>query len=150
MSVDDPKITKEQREELLSRYAAGEAIGRLALDYKISPAWARKICTRKIAVYKVVSEGKEQSYRENLNWALSTAGEFLRTGTRPITCPNDAAWFLYCQATSEPKDFMAKFSQVEAKADTGESERAMRNNSRRSIEEIDTMLTYLGDESDGS
>lgn len=147
MAPEAPKLSRTNRAELLTRYAAGESIAHLALDYKISESYVRKICTRRVAVPTVRSEGKEQSYRENLAWAIGTAGEFLRTAVRPIKCPNDAAWFLYMQAINEPKDFMAKFSQVEAKLDTGESERAMRQSGRRSIQEIDSMLAELGEES---
>jgi hypothetical protein len=90
------------------------------------------------------SEGKQLSYRENLSWAMSTAGEFLRKGEEPKSCPNDQAYFLYVQAKEQPKDFMARLGQVESKGDDNrEEKRLARKSSKRSIEEIEGMLATL-------
>jgi hypothetical protein len=138
----DPKLSPDQRQDILRRFAAGEMVAVLARDYKVAESTIRKLCTRRVAAVRVVNEGKEQTYRESLNWALSAAGEFLRTGQRPTTCPNDAAWFLYVQAIDEPKDFMAKVAQVE-KGDNGEADRNTRLSAQRSIAEIEAMLAEL-------
>jgi hypothetical protein len=140
----ESKISYDQRQEILRRFAAGEQQRTLAREYGVSPSLVRKLCSIKEADSIATSEGKEQTYRESLNWALLSAGEFLRTGVRPTVCPNDAAWFLYTQAVSEPKDFMAKVAQVE-KGEDGEAARQCRKNAQRSIEELDAMLSELGD-----
>jgi len=140
--MPDAKLSANQKQDLLRRYASGEPVTPMAKEYGISEAYARRLCTKNINSFRVTSENKEQSYRENLNWALSAVGEFLRTNRRPETCPNNAAWFLYQQACTEPKDFMAKVAQVE-KGDDGEAERLTRKSAQRSIAEIDEMLAGL-------
>ena len=93
---------------------------------------------------QVRCEGKEQSYRENLRWAMNAAGEHVRTGEAPTSCPNNSAFYFYEQARSEPKDFLAKVGQIESKSD-GESEaqKNARLAGKRSITEIDGMLSEL-------
>jgi len=89
-------------------------------------------------------ENKELSYRENLGWALTAAGEYLRKATTPKVCPNDQAYYLYIQAIEQPKDFMQRLGQVEAKSDSiQEEQRLARKSSKLTIEEIDEMLTML-------
>lgn len=97
----------------------------------------------------VVCEGKKQTYRETLQWAIDTAGAFIRTGIEPNTCPSDAAWYLYRQAIEEPKDFLAKIGQVETKF-VGESEddKNARKSGRKTIAEIDSMLATLKEEAE--
>ena len=91
-------------------------------------------------------EGKKQTHRENLNWAITAAGRYLRTGEPPESCPNDAAYYLYRQACDEPKDFLGKFNQIEAKGDGDlEEQRLAKRSGQRSIEEIEEMLELLGD-----
>lgn len=95
----------------------------------------------------IENEGREQSHRENLSWAIDTAGKYLRTQERPTSCPNDAAFYLYRQAIEEPKDFLGKFTQIEAKgSDELEEQRRARKSGRRSIEEINEMLATLTQE----
>lgn len=93
----------------------------------------------------VVFEGTDFSYRENLRWAMEAAGEFLRSRKHPRKAPNGSAWFFYRQSIDEPKDFMAKYGQMEAKADGGEDNES-RKDSRRSVEEIHTFLKELDSE----
>ena len=94
-------------------------------------------------------EDRKLTYRENLQWAMDTAGEFLCAGKQPTSYPNNAAWYLYEQAKADPKDFLGKVGQVESKG-SGESEdeRNTRKSGKRSIREIDDMLSELeaGDE----
>lgn len=93
---------------------------------------------------KVACEGIKQSYRESLRWAIETAGTYLRTGVEPETCPCDAAYYLYQQAISEPKDFLGKVGQIESKgAMESEDEKNIKKSGRRSINEIDSMLAEL-------
>ena len=96
---------------------------------------------------EVFCEGKKQPYRQSLNWALDAAGNFLRTGKEPVTCPCDAAWYLYEQAKNEQKDFLAKINQVEMRGDSeSEDVRNAKKSGRRSIAEIDAMLRELESE----
>ena len=91
-------------------------------------------------------DGKSLSYREQLAWAMDAAGKFLRVGVEPATCPNDRAFFLYIQAKEQPKEFMQRLGQVEAKGDTEEEERRLSKRAgQRSVEEIDAMLAELGE-----
>ena len=95
-------------------------------------------------VVSVECENIKQSYRENLNWAIQAAGATSRTGKQPESCPCDAAWYLYEQAIKDPKDFLGKVSQVEAKGDSeSEDRRRGRLASERSLAEIDGMLAEL-------
>ena len=97
---------------------------------------------------EVICEGKKQSYRQSIQWAIDAAGNFLRTGVEPVSCPCDAAWYLYEQARNEPKDFLGKINQVEMKGDSeSEDVRNAKKSGRRSIAEIDAMLATL--EEDG-
>ena len=67
----------------------------------------------------VKCDGVQQSYRENLSWAMAAAGERLRTGAKPSACPNDAAWYLYIQAVDSPKEFLQRIGQIEVKERLG-------------------------------
>jgi hypothetical protein len=97
-----------------------------------------------IASTGVVSEGIEQSHRENLRWAIEAAGRALRTGEAPKTAPNDSAYYLYRQALDEPKDFMGKVNQIEAKGDSDADERASSKRlGQRTVAEINQMLENL-------
>lgn len=83
---------------------------------------------------------QDLSLRENAQWAIAAAGEFLRTGQPPKECPNDSAYFMYLQATSNPKEFFAKFSQIESKVlDVSTFKREC----ERSIEEIGEMIDEI-------
>lgn len=91
--------------------------------------------------HSVLNEKKDQSYRENLAWAMQAAGEFLRTGEYPVTVPNDAAYYLFIQASENPKDFLSRVGQVESKMDgTLEEQRLSKRAGNRSIAELDAML----------
>lgn len=95
----------------------------------------------------VLCENVEQTHRDNLNWAITTAGEFLRTGREPVTCPNDAAFYLYEQAKAEPKEFLSRFNQIESKGDQeSEEKRNTRIAGKRSLAELDSMLSELSSE----
>jgi transposase len=95
----------------------------------------------------VQNEGVEQGYRENLAWALEAAGTFLRTGTKPTSCPNDTSWYLYTQAVESPKEFLQRVAQVEGKGDhESEEQRNSRKSAKRSADEIDQMLSTLDGE----
>jgi hypothetical protein len=95
-------------------------------------------------IEQVACENIKQSYRDSLRWAITAAGKHLRTGVGPSKVPCDAAWWLYQQAIEEPKDFMAKVSQIEAKADAEyEAERMARQVGTKSMAEIDEMLSEL-------
>ena len=89
-------------------------------------------------------EGKEQSYRESLRWAVESAGAYLRTGTQPTSCPCEAAWYFYRQAVDDPKDFLTKLGQIESKVDLeAQGKRSIQKESGRSIAEIDSFLEEL-------
>lgn len=89
-------------------------------------------------------EGREQSHRENLAWAINAAGKNLSENEKPKTCPNWTAYYLYRQAIEEPKDFLAKYTQIEAKgSDELEEQRRARKSGKRSIEEINEMLAVI-------
>ena len=93
---------------------------------------------------KVTCENKKQTYRESLRWAIDAAGAYLRTNEEPVMCPCDAAWYLYRQAIEEPKDFLGKVGQIEAKiSNESEDEKNARKSGKRSIAEIDAMLSEL-------
>lgn len=92
----------------------------------------------------VENEGRPLGHRENLAWAIDTAGKTLRTGEEPTSCPNDAAYYLYRQACDDPKDFFGKFTQVDIRGgDEGEEQRLARKSGKRSIEDINKMLESL-------
>lgn len=92
----------------------------------------------------IENEEHELSHRENLAWAIDTAGKTLRTGEEPTSCPNDAAYYLYRQACDDPKDFFGKFTQVDIRGgDEQEEQRLARKSGERSIEDINKMLDTL-------
>jgi hypothetical protein len=95
----------------------------------------------------VICEGKQQSYKESLQWAIEAAGKFLRTNENPISCPCDAAYYLYQQAITEPKDFLGRVGQIEAKvAGESEDDKNIKREGKRSISEIESMLQELNNE----
>jgi hypothetical protein len=104
-------------------------------------------CAKEVSV---VSEGKDLSYRESLRWAIDAAGAFLRTEIGPVSCPCDAAWYLYRQAIEEPKDFLGKLGQMEAKGDMESADkRNARKQVQKSLSEMDRMLAELEGETNG-
>ena len=125
--------------EMKRRFDLGEDIESLSAAYKVSPRTVARQCAEKEVVQ---SSGIEQSYRANINWALSAAGEFSRTGIEPKTCPNDAAWFLYQQAIDDPKDFMAKVSAVEKSAES-EDGKEDKKSTKKTLSEIESFLERL-------
>jgi hypothetical protein len=145
-----PPLTVVQIDEIKRRYADGETVAELMRVFGKCRATIQRWCQsvqrnvdKPKKKVKVQSEGREQPYRENLRWALEAAGEFARLGLIPESCPNDSAWFLYVQATTDPKDFMAKVSQSELKAEAPEDDQEMKRGSRRTIEEIHVLLESL-------
>jgi len=91
----------------------------------------------------IVCEGKEQSYRDSLRWAVDAAGAYLRTGQQPARCPCDAAYYLYQQAISEPKDFLSKLGQIESKGVGDSDDDSSAKSSKKSVAELDAMLADL-------
>jgi len=89
----------------------------------------------------VLCENIKQSYRESLQWAIEAAGQYQRTGKKPLSCPCDTAYYLYQQAITEPKDFLGRVGQIESKG-VGESaeDKDARRAGKRSIKEIELML----------
>jgi len=84
-----------------------------------------------------------QSYRDSLRWALDAAGRRLN-GEEVTSAPCSAAFYLFRQAIEEPKDFLAKVSQLEVKADAEtQAMRSARKASARAIAEIEAMLEEL-------
>lgn len=120
----------------------GESIDTIAGALQIS-----KTCVRnRIEGKKTTTiENKEQSYRDNLKWAIDAAGHTLRTKKKPKSCPNNSAWFLYKQALEEPKDFLTKVGQVESKLDDSERDREFIRSTKYSIEEINSFLERMND-----
>jgi len=94
----------------------------------------------------VHSENLEQSHHENLAWAIQAAGEQLRTGKDPETCPNDSAFYLYTQAKEGPKEFLARFTTIESKL--GDKDAPNRALSSRAIQEINELLTTIFDDTE--
>ena len=143
------RLSKEQSELMREAHANGESIASVSKRFGVSKHTASVHCNKASQVpdnpLGPPIEDRAQPYRDNLSWAMSAAGHFLRTKERPIICPNNACWFLYCQAIDEPKDFMAKVNQIESKADGGELERESKSSSRRSLAEIDLFLQNLGE-----
>lgn len=102
---------------------------------------------QKIPLDSIECENREQSFRENLSWAIETAGKYLRTGEHPTSTPNDGAYFLFKQACEQPKEFLGKFTQIEGRGDDGqEKRRRAREGGQRSIDEINEMLGALMEE----
>jgi hypothetical protein len=113
--------------------------------------WGNPVAQPGFQKPSVLCENIEQTHRDNLNWAITTAGEFLRTGREPVTCPNDAAYYLYEQAKAEPKEFLSRFNQIEAKGDIeSEEKRNIRKAGKRSLAEIDSMLAELKPEEEST
>ena len=96
---------------------------------------------------EITCDGLEQSYRDSLRWAIDAAGAYLRTSSYPVSCPCDAAWYLFKQAIADPKDFLAKVGQVESRGDSDSDERKnLRRSGQRSVAEIESMLEELCEE----
>jgi hypothetical protein len=131
------RLTKEQLQSLNEMYASGKSIDTIADAFGLT---ASQVSGRLSGDRRIVFEDKDQSYRDNLKWAINAAGLYLRSKKKPKSCPNNAAWFLYQQALNEPKDFLTKVSQVESRVDGGESERELKKSTRHSIEEINSFL----------
>jgi hypothetical protein len=92
----------------------------------------------------VICENKQQTYRQSLQWAIDAAGRYMRTGEKPISCPCDSAYYLYQQAISEPKDFLGRVGQIEAKGvGDSEEEKDIKRAGKRSVKEIESMLQEL-------
>lgn len=129
-------------ELMQQEYAEGSTIEELAEKFKVDITKVKRHVLNEGVVGRVRSENREQSYRENLSWAIKSAGEFLRTKRKPKVCPNDAAYFLFCQAMKEPKDFLQRVSQVETKTEDT-SDRESRISTKRTLDEIDSFLERI-------
>lgn len=46
MTMTEPKTTPEQRDEMLTRRAAGQSMRQIAADYGVSHEWVRIVCER--------------------------------------------------------------------------------------------------------
>ncbi len=143
------KVSDAQADEMLTRYQAGDSIGSIARKMNFCTKTVRQhVVVSDKHGFKVKCEGKALSYRDNLAWAMASAGTYLRTKKHPITCPNDSAWFLYTQAVDEPKDFMAKVGQVESKNDSGELDAERRKGSKKTLSEIENFLEELSEQNE--
>ena len=94
----------------------------------------------------IQSENVEQTFRENLTWAIDAAGLKLRTGKSPTKCPNDSAFFLYQQAVENPKDFLTKFAQIEGRSGDSDEDKETSRVCKRAIFEIEEQLAALDSE----
>jgi hypothetical protein len=149
-------LTEEELKDVGERWINGEPISRLSKEFEMSDTGLRYQIDK--AGYKrstpatpaefhqiVICENKEQTYRQNLRWAIDAAGDFHRTGHKPKGCPNNSAWFLYVQAVKDPKDFLGKIGQVESKGED-DPNKELRIFTQHSIEEIDVFLESLQQE----
>jgi hypothetical protein len=138
------KVDAIPNADLLSAQAmirSGRSIAEVAASYNMTVAALRRgIATLELSVHM---EHMKQTYRQNLQWAIDAAGEFMRTSIMPCKCPNNAAWFLYVQAIDNPKEFMSKYNQIEKDSEDN-SEREVREACVVSIEEIDKILSQIG------
>lgn len=82
----------------------------------------------------------EQTLRDNAQWAIAAAGETSRTGQLPKECPNDQAYFMYLQAKENPKEFFARFAQIESKSKESST---FKHHCQLSIEEISEMIDEI-------
>jgi hypothetical protein len=145
-------LTQDQVKAIRARYMTGEKISALGREYACGRCTIDrhvKDLRHKVSIEmdeesnaKITSEGKQQSYRENLAWAIDAAGEFIRTKNAPKTCPNNSAWFLYCQAIKDPKDFHAKVSSIEKGADDALDKEVIKS-TRKTLGEIEHFLERL-------
>jgi AraC-like DNA-binding protein len=142
ISIGRPSFQK--RRLIQKRYAEGVGIEELARDYGMSPKTIKKHCggAHGPRSLRVESEGRVQSYRDNLAWAMQAAGEYLRTQKRPSICPNDSAFFLYHQAIDDPKDFLSKVAAIEKGVDDSD-DREGRASTKRTLNEIKAFLRGL-------
>ena len=89
-------------------------------------------------------EDKTLSRLEELDWACRAAGKYARTREMPITCPNDAAFFLLQQAIEEGKHFLDKVMQMTCKnMDEADQQRRASISGNRAIKEIESMLEVI-------
>ncbi len=94
----------------------------------------------------IPNEGHKLSLKDNLLWAIQSAGLKLRTREEPRSCPNDQAYFLYVQATSQPKDFLGKFTQVLNKVLDDSTEKEFQKQTKMALMDIDEQLKMLAEE----
>lgn len=156
------KHTDEQKQAAVDRVKNGETRKAVAADLGIGLRTISRWCVKLDPDFvptpsrvksgdapEVTCEDRDLSYRDCLRWAIAAAGNLRRTGEEPTVVPCNQAFFLFQQAMLEPKDFMAKIGQIESKEDAETSlERSIRKATKRSIEEIDTMLRQLGEDRD--
>jgi DNA-directed RNA polymerase specialized sigma24 family protein len=150
-------LTDRQREEVVRRWVAGEPVSKLSQEFDTTSATIQKVLNKAKAIRPgtpVTPEGlneialceeREQTYRENLRWAIESAGEQHRSGKRPTSCPNNSAWYLFIQAIKAPKDFLGRVGQIESKEED-DPNRELRTSTKHSVEEIEMFLQELQQE----
>ncbi len=116
-------------------------------DYDVDPnnvpgASPKNLFAEMLGKPSVVLENKEQSYLENLKWAMDAAGKSMAEKQDPTLAPNASAWYLYVQAKTAPRDFVMRMAQAE-KEYGGTEETDERKKAKKSINEIDEYLKEL-------
>lgn len=108
------------------------------------------ICYGKDGRPAIQCENRTLTNRENLAWAIETAGEEKSPeGSAPIVCPNWAAYFLYLQALSDPGNFTGKYLQAEMRSGDDDDDEKRKKSGKRSIAEINEMIETLNQEPEG-
>jgi len=150
------ELTDRLKEQVVERWIGGESGKHLAKCFDTTEGVITSILNDAKAVRPkrqpkpkepegVLCLKKEQSYRENLRWAIDAAGEHLRSGKQPAACPNNSSWYLYMQAVKDPKDFLGRVGQIESKGEE-DPDRELRTSTKHSIEEINMFLESLQQE----
>jgi transcriptional regulator with XRE-family HTH domain len=87
----------------------------------------------------------EQTFHENLSWAIQSAGLLLRTKRKPTECPNDTAFFLYQQACEDPKGFLGRFALIQGRLGDDKEDAELQKEGQRSVAEIEEQLQALNE-----
>lgn len=146
--------SNEDLRRVAEAYHRGDDLGQLAKDLKIKPALLMEWVSIAEKMYgpedvptvenpegAVISEGREQSYYDDLVWAIETAGFYLRTKQEPKRCPNDRAYYLFKHACEEPKDCVNRLNQLESRR--VDKSAPDKKEVKRTIQEIEVMLALL-------
>lgn len=133
----------ERRQSVVNASLSFDCLVEIISDYDLTIYGVPKVKEKAKSVAMICLD-KKQSYRENLRWATDAAGHYMRTKEDPNECPNNSAWYLYVQAIQDPKDFLAKVGQIEAKSSAREElDEDEKRQATKSIDEIDEMLESL-------
>ncbi len=160
-----PKLNEEQKEEILQKYKEGAFQKDLAKEFNTTPQTIHKYILRAGILRepgqlpvpaeptapprrphrakKVLCLNIEQTFQENLEWAIQSAGLSLRTEKKPTQCPNDTAYFLYTQACEDPKGFLGRFAQIQGKMVGEKENEELQQEGKRAISEIEEQLQTL-------